>query len=96
MGAALLHLALDFPLHHDAGHSHFWPVSWWVFESPVSYWDVRRGATWVVPIELALALGSAIGLWMRRPGRVLSGVTAVLVVAEVMVARVWLFVFAGE
>ncbi|WP_367278205.1 hypothetical protein [uncultured Roseobacter sp.] len=26
-GAALLHLCLDFPLHHDDGRAHFWPLS---------------------------------------------------------------------
>jgi len=38
-GAGLLHLLLDFPLHHDDGRAHFWPFSDWIFESPVSYWD---------------------------------------------------------
>jgi hypothetical protein len=43
-GAALVHLALDFPLHRYDGGSDFWPVTWWVFESPVSYWDRHPGA----------------------------------------------------
>jgi hypothetical protein len=38
-GAALLHLAFDFPLHHDDGRPQFWPITMWVFESPISYWD---------------------------------------------------------
>ena len=36
-GAALLHLVLDFGLHHDDGRAHFWPISNWIFASPVSY-----------------------------------------------------------
>jgi hypothetical protein len=94
-GAALLHLMLDFPLHHDDGRPHFWPVSWWVFESPLSYWDTRHGAHWLSPVEVTLALGAAVVLWMRRPGWVLCGVTLALVIAELMVARVWMFVFAA-
>ncbi|MGB3614659.1 MAG: hypothetical protein WBA10_12770 [Elainellaceae cyanobacterium] len=35
----LLHIAGDLPLHHDDGHRHFFPLSNWRFESPVSYWD---------------------------------------------------------
>ncbi len=35
----LLHVFGDLPLHHDDGHRHFFPVSNWRFESPVSYWD---------------------------------------------------------
>lgn len=31
-GAAMLHLSLDFPLHHDDGRPHFWPFSDWVLK----------------------------------------------------------------
>ncbi|MFC6637418.1 cobalamin biosynthesis protein CobQ [Sulfitobacter sediminilitoris] len=48
-GAALLHLTLDFPLHHDDGRPHFWPITSWVFESPVSYWDRSRGQNGLHP-----------------------------------------------
>ena len=37
--AALLHIALDLPLHHDDGRAHFWPFSDWIFQSPISYLD---------------------------------------------------------
>ncbi|MEM6305743.1 MAG: cobalamin biosynthesis protein CobQ [Pseudomonadota bacterium] len=92
-GAALLHLALDFPLHHDDGRPHFWPISNWVFESSVSYWDRRHGALWVGPVEVLIALGCAVLLIWRRPGWVLSAIITALVVAQLMVARVWMFVF---
>jgi hypothetical protein len=94
-GAALLHLALDFPLHHDDGRPHFWPLSWWIYESPISYWDVRRGAAWVGLVELALCLVSAAVLLMRRPGWAVSLCTVGLVIAELMVVRVWMFVFSS-
>lgn len=35
----LLHVAGDFPFHHDDAHAHFFPLSGWRFESPLSYWD---------------------------------------------------------
>lgn len=54
-GAALIHLAMDFPLHHDDGRSHFWPISRWIFESPVSYWDRNHHAGIVAPLEGVLA-----------------------------------------
>ncbi len=38
----LLHVAGDLPLHHDDAHRHFFPLSDWRFESPVSYWDPRH------------------------------------------------------
>lgn len=92
-GAALLHLALDFPLHHDDGRPHFWPLSDWVFESPVSYWDRQHHALWVAPVEVVLALGCALWLLWQRPGWLLSLAVALLVLAELQVARVWMFVF---
>lgn len=94
--AALLHLGLDFPLHHDDGRAHFWPLSDWVFQSPVSYWDRDHGAGWVAPLEAGLAVGAALALWLRRPplwGCVLTGA---LLLAELWVVRQWLFFFVDS
>lgn len=92
-GAALLHLAFDFPLHHDDGRSHFWPLSWWVFESPLSYWDRHHGANWIAPLEALACVVAAISLWIWRPGVVLSVLILGLLLIELNVARTWLFVF---
>lgn len=93
-GAAILHLCLDFPLHHDDGRPHFWPLTGWVYESPVSYWDRHQGAMWVAPVEAALATVAAILLWRSRAGVVLGTIIAALLVAELWVVRQWLFFFA--
>lgn len=92
-GAAVLHLLLDFPLHHDDGRAHFWPLSGWIFESPISYWDRRHGAGWVAPLGAAICTVAAVVLWQRRPGWLLGSLYAALLAAELMVARVWMFVF---
>ncbi|WP_299598189.1 cobalamin biosynthesis protein CobQ [uncultured Tateyamaria sp.] len=94
-GAALLHVFLDFPLHHDDGRPHFWPFSWWVFESPISYWDRGHGAAWIAPIEAALATFSAVILWRR--GLPAWGIACVvlLLLAELWVVRQWLFFFSN-
>lgn len=94
-GAALLHLCLDFPLHHDDGRPHFWPLSNWVFESPYSYWDIRHGARWIAPFAAVLSLGCAVLLWVRKPGWVLSVLIVLLVTAELRVAQVWLYIFSA-
>lgn len=60
-GAALLHLLLDLPLHHDDGRAHFWPLSGWIYESPLSYWDRGHHANVVAPIAATL---SAICGWL--------------------------------
>ena len=63
--AALIHLAGDFPLHHDDAHVHFWPYSDWRFHSPVSYWD-RDHYGGVFSIFEALLGIALIGLLFSR------------------------------
>ncbi|MGB0843812.1 MAG: cobalamin biosynthesis protein CobQ [Alphaproteobacteria bacterium] len=62
---ALLHALFDLPLHHDDGHPHFWPLTNWIYESPVSYWDPRHYGTWASNIELAFIAGVSIYLWVK-------------------------------
>lgn len=63
-GAALLHIALDFPLHAEDARMNFWPLSEWKFISPVSYWDSSQGGAIVSVIEMALVL--AVTVWLCR------------------------------
>ncbi len=63
--AALIHLAADFPLHHDDAHQHLWPLSQWRFFAPISYWDPAYYGRWVGSFEIALSLG-LIFLLIRR------------------------------
>lgn len=93
-GAALLHLALDFPLHHDDGRAHFWPVTNWIFESPLSYWDRRHHAGIIGPLELTLAVGCVIAilgrnLWQRNT--ILVALLLSLEVYAVMPGFLWIF-----
>ena len=92
-GAGLLHIALDFPLHHDDGRPHFWPASDWVFESPVSYWDKAHHALWVQPIEALMVLVCVFVLFRRFPRWAMRVLALVLLGMELMVARSWLMFF---
>lgn len=40
--SVLLHLVFDFFLHSDDAREHLYPLSDWVFESPVSFWDAAH------------------------------------------------------
>lgn len=62
----LLHSALDFPLHHDDAHRHFFPFSDWRFASPVSYWDPRHHGAAGSLLELAALLVSSAALFTRH------------------------------
>lgn len=90
-GAALLHLALDLPLHHDDGRPHFWPLSSWIFESPVSYWDKQHHAGIVGPVEFALAVGCAVAIIGRRVWQKVSMPVLLLVLFETVAVLPGLF-----
>ena len=92
--SGLLHLAFDLPLHHDDGRPHFWPLTDWVFQSPVSYWDSAHHAGIVGPVETGLSLIFCLIL-MRRfsslRSRLLIGALAAVQLSPLFV---WAFVFA--
>lgn len=92
-GAALLHIALDFPLHAGDGRAHFWPLSNWVFDSPLSYWDRRFHAGWVGTAELAMSVVLVGLLWWRIKNWGWRGVFALLLLAEFGTNSIWRFVF---
>jgi hypothetical protein len=90
--ACIVHVLADFPLHHDDGRAHFWPVSDWVFQSPVSYWDVNHHAGIVAPLEGLLCILLYVYLFWkfrtRRARQVLFGCLAVpaLIVGAIALA----------
>ncbi len=92
-GAALLHIGLDFPLHHDDGRAHFWPISDWVFSSPVSYWDSQHYGHIVGPIEIALALACCAWLWRKFTGRWMRGLIVLLGALELVPAILFAMMF---
>ncbi len=91
--AGLLHLAMDFGLHAGDGRPQFWPFSDWVFHSPVSYWDSAHHALWVAPVSMALCVAAYVVLWRRGISLSAKIFFAVLLMAEIWVARQWLLFF---
>src|SRR6056297_1024692 len=92
--SALLHLAFDLPLHHDDGRPHFWPLTDWVFESPVSYWDRAHHAGIVGPVEMAVSLLFCLILMRRftslRSRVLIGGLGAV----QLLPLVIWTYIFA--
>lgn len=91
---ALLHIALDLPLHAGDGRAHFWPFTAWVFDSPLSYWDRAYGAWFIAPLEALCAALAAVWLWTVR-GWVRWSALGLLAL-ELWVVRQWLFVFVDS
>lgn len=92
-GAALVHIALDFPLHTHDARMHFWPITDWVFESPISYWDTGAHAGIVGPLEFALSLFAAVILWRRFRDIWIRIATAVFMVLEIVSTGIWQLFF---
>ena len=65
----LLHCTFDLLTHHDDGHHHFYPLSDFAFESPISYWDRDHYAGIVAPIERVVFLIASIYLFPRLKTR---------------------------
>ena len=83
-GAGLLHLLTDLPLHHNDGHPHFWPLTDWVYASPISYWDYAHHGAVVGPIEGLVSLGLCVLLWRRFKGWPARGAIAAIGLLEMV------------
>lgn len=90
-GAALLHIGLDLPVHHDDGRPHFWPLTDWVYASPISYWDPQRSGHWVSLGETALFAGLAVLLWRRFGSPAARTVLAIAAAAQLTTQIGWIF-----
>ena len=91
--AALLHVAFDLPLHAGDGRPHFWPLTRWVFDSPVSYWDGEYFGWVLGPVELLLTATLAFVLFQRFkaiPPRLLF---VALLAFEVASSGIWYLMF---
>ena len=80
----LIHCAFDFLTHHDDGHRHLFPLSDFVFESPVSYWDGDYHAGPFQSVECLVILAASLYLFPRlrtRLGRAALGVINVVFLA---------------
>lgn len=93
-GAGLLHLAFDFPLHHDDGRAHFWPLSDWVFRSPLSYWDHRHYAGIISPIEMLVSFAFCVLLFFRFDGLRARAVICAAAAMQLAPVFMWAYIFA--
>lgn len=96
LASMLIHFVLDLPLHHDDGHRHFFPLSDWRFESPVSYWDPKHFGIPMSVFEVVLSSIAAYFI-LRREQRSWPRAFLVLMMAleVMMLAGLWYFVVTG-
>lgn len=94
-GAAIMHLAFDLSVHHDDGRAHFWPISNWIFQSPISYWDPQHHGQVVGILEVVVALVCCVVLWRRFTGRWMRVFVVGLALAEAVPGILFALIFAG-
>lgn len=70
VSSALIHIAFDIPLHSDDAHRHFYPLTEWVFVSPVSFWDAAHFGQIVGVLEALLFAACFYMLWSKISSRV--------------------------
>ena len=81
--AAFIHLLCDFPLHANDARAHFWPVTMWRFESPISYWDSNYNGNILSTLEIFLVCVMLGILWRRfdtSMPRIIITLVAVIIV----------------
>ncbi len=94
--AALISSLTDFLLHHNDGHMHFWPLSEWRFQSPVSYWDPNHhGATFGF-VEAALGVLLAIVLFRRYANIGIRIVLFLVLLAYIAVPLFYFWTLSGH
>jgi len=71
--SVILHCLGDLPVHVDDGHRHFWPLSHFRFESPISYWDSEHHGGIVALIEFFLVMLASLRVWRLVQSRWLKG-----------------------
>ena len=88
--SALIHAAIDFFLHADDAHRHFWPLSDWRFQSPVSYWDRAHYGQWFAPFETALSAAFTLLLMTRYNSPLFLGALGAVLVLNLTQAAFFL------
>lgn len=92
-GAGLLHLLTDLLLHNDDGRAHFWPFTYWKFESPVSYWDGDHYGTTAAVVLFLISMGCFAMLFQRFESWIARGAFAIMLLGEAYFAWIWITYF---
>jgi hypothetical protein len=95
-GSGLLHAGIDFLVHHDDARRQLWPLSTWVFRSPVSYWDPQHYGYIAAPVEFLTCLALSVMLWRRFAGWPARGLIVAGMVAELAPAVMFALMFGGH
>lgn len=92
--SGLLHAVIDFLVHHEDARRQLWPLSDYIFRSPVSYWDPAHYGLIFGPLEIAACIALSVVLWRRFPARLPRALIVLALVAEASPAVMFGLMFA--
>lgn len=84
--AGVLHAVIDFCVHVEDAYPHFWPLSDWRFESPVSYWDPAHFGNVVGTVDIMIVLGLLYFLYKASTRRSSRSVVIVLALFYIVIS----------
>jgi hypothetical protein len=90
-GSALVHSIIDFLVHRNDAHMHFWPLTQWRFVSPVSYWDSAHYGTQFSLFEAGLGLLMAIFLFRQFENGLVRAALVILLVLYAAVPAFYIY-----
>jgi hypothetical protein len=83
--SATLHSVVDFLCHREDAHMHFWPLTWWKFISPISYWNPLYYGRYVLVFEALMGIAMAIYLFRTYANKFTRFLLALAALAYVAV-----------
>jgi len=92
--SCLLHITFDFPVHVEDAHRHFWPLSDWRFQSPISYWNSAHHGDLVQIIEFLGAVIMLSVLFMRFQALWVRSLLVIAGLAYVIMPFYWAWQFS--
>ena len=95
-GSMLFHAALDLPVHNDDAHRHFWPITNYRYESPVSYWDPDHFGFYASIAEIILATVACIYIYRKAEKRWIKNTVIGFFVLNILMMAMFLFFFGVE
>jgi hypothetical protein len=75
--SATLHSVIDFLVHREDAHMHFWPLTAWKFTSPVSYWNPMHYGRQFAFFEAVSGLAMALYLARTHASWIARGLLAI-------------------
>ena len=89
--AATVHVIMDFFVHNDDAYRHFWPLSDWKFQSPISYWDPAHFGILISTLDTLVVIGLLVWLTTlyQGNGKKVVYVAMILYLVGVLAPMLW-------